>query len=307
MKILLTGGTGSFGQAFVRAALYRADVEAITVFSRDEAKQEAMRLAFSDTRLRFVLGDVRDVDSIGGAMRHCDVVMHAAALKRVPFGEANPAEFVSTNVGGCRAIIAAASQSPGVKRVLALSSDKAVAPSTLYGATKMVAERLIMWADADMPGVALSCVRYGNVLGSRGSVVELWREQAKAGAITITNPQATRFWLTLCQAVEFVLSCLDSMCGGEIFVPKPPSSTVADLAAAVAPGCAWGVIGLRDTEKMHEVLVGEDESPFAADAGNRYIIRPHGEGGGPRFVFDSLTNPLRVGAAELRTLLEGGT
>ena len=252
---------------------------------------------------RYVLGDVRDHDALCRAAVGYDAIVHAAALKRVPQGEANPAEFVSTNIGGARNVIAAA-QAAGVGKVLALSSDKAVNPATLYGATKMVAERLCQWGNADTPGVAFSSVRYGNVLGSRGSVVELWREQAKAGTITITDPQATRFWLTLPQGVAFVLSCLDTMQGGEIFVPKVPSSTVAELASGVAPGAAWNIVGLRVGEKMHEVLVGEDEALYAEDAGDRYIIRPGDKPTYGRWCYDSESNPQRIGAAELLVLLE---
>lgn len=300
MKVLLTGGTGSFGHAFTEVALGRGD--SVTVFSRDEAKQEAMCRHFPGAC--YILGDVRDRDALSRAALGHDVIVHAAALKRVPAGEANPTEFVRTNVGGARNAIAAA-QSAGVHKVLALSSDKAVNPATLYGATKMVMERLFTWADAATPGITFSCVRYGNVLGSRGSVVGLWREQMKSGAITVTDSTATRFWLTLAQGVAFVLSCLDSMRGGEVFVPKVPSSTIGELASAAAPGTSWDVIGLRVGEKLHEVLVGEDESPYVSELADRYVLRPGGVGGGVRFIYDSYGNPWRIGTEELRALLEG--
>lgn len=272
--ILVTGGTGTFGNEFVRTVLQLSPRKVI-VFSRDELKQSEMARKYPDERLRFFLGDVRDKDRLYRAFDGVDVVVHAAALKQVPACEYNPFEAVKTNVQGAQNVIEAAIDT-GVRQVVAISSDKAVQPVNLYGATKLVAEKLFCQGNAYAGAgrTRFSVVRYGNVIGSRGSVIPLFKEQAKAGVLTVTDERMTRFWLTIGQGVEFVLSCLGMQFGGEIFVPKVPSMRVMDLAAAIAPEAKVEIIGIRPGEKLHEVLVSEDDARNTVECVDRYIIRP---------------------------------
>src|SRR5215471_8094986 len=249
--ILVTGGTGSFGQQFARVMLRDYHPQKLIVFSRDELKQHEMRVNGLDhPSLRFFLGDVRDVDRLRRAMQGVDIVVHAAALKQVPAAEYNPIEAVMTNIIGARNVVDAALDC-GVKKVLALSTDKAVNPSNLYGATKLVAEKLFVQANAYSGAgpTRFSCVRYGNVVGSRGSVIPLFMAQRKTGRITVTDPGMTRFWLTLEQGVRFVTRAIEQMMGGEVFVPKLPSMSLTDLIKALAPNCEIKPIGIRPGEK----------------------------------------------------------
>ena len=276
LSVLVTGGTGSFGQKFVGTLLARHTPRRIVVFSRDELKQHEMRTRGLDhPNIRFFIGDVRDADRLRRAFEGIDVVVHAAALKQVPAGEYNPIEAVRTNIDGARNVIDAALDR-GVAKVLALSTDKAVNPVNLYGATKLVAEKLVVQANAYVgtKPIAFSCVRYGNVVGSRGSVVPLFLEQAKTGTLTITDPRMTRFWITLQQGVDFVLRCIEQMHGGEVFVPKIPSVRVTDLAAAIAPGCAIREIGIRPGEKLHEALISDDEARTTRELADMYVVEP---------------------------------
>jgi UDP-N-acetylglucosamine 4,6-dehydratase len=315
-SILITGGTGSFGRRFVEIALKRYSAKKLIVFSRDELKQHEMRISgFDHESLRFFIGDVRDQNRLRRAMRGVDIVVHAAALKQVPACEYNPIEAVATNIEGGRNVIEAALDC-GVDRVIALSTDKAVNPVNLYGATKLVAEKLFIQANAyrgDGP-TKFSCVRYGNVVGSRGSVIPLFIKQRSSGRLTVTDPRMTRFWITLDQGVEFVIASLARMTGGEVFVPKIPSMSIIDLAAAVAPGCDIEEIGIRPGEKVHEVLVSEDEARQCVEFDDHFVIQPahpwwrslknwsDGTQPPPGFVYASNTNPHWLDADQLRKL-----
>lgn len=275
-SVLVTGGTGSFGKKFVEVMLKEYHPRRLIVFSRDELKQHEMRVAgFDQPSLRYFIGDVRDADRLRRALQGVQVVVHAAALKQVPACEYNPIEAVATNIQGARNVVDAALDC-GVKRVLALSTDKAAAPINLYGATKLVAEKLFVQANAyrGIEGTRFACVRYGNVIGSRGSVVPLFLEQRLTGKVTITDPQMTRFWITLEQGVRFVISCIEKMHGGEVFIPKLPSMKMMDLARALAPDCEIDCIGIRPGEKLHESLISEDEARQAVDVADRYAILP---------------------------------
>jgi len=274
--ILVTGGTGSFGKMFAQIALSEFQLKKLIIFSRDELKQHEMRVGgFDDPRLRYFIGDVRDADRLRRAMTGVDIVVHAAALKQVPACEYNPIEAVLTNVMGARNVIDAALDT-GVKKVMALSTDKAVNPVNLYGATKLVAEKLFVQANsyAGATGARFSCVRYGNVIGSRGSVVPLFLQQRRNGHITVTDPRMTRFWITLEQGVRFVIRCIEQMHGGEVFVPKIPSMNIMDLVAAVAPGCEVRQIGIRPGEKLHEMLISEDEARHTLELDTMFIVQP---------------------------------
>lgn len=274
--VLVTGGTGSFGRKFVEILQKEHTPSKLIVFSRDELKQYEMRAGgFDAPNLRFFLGDVRDVGRLRRAMEQVTVVVHAAALKQVPACEYNPIEAVRTNVDGGVNVIDAALDC-NVERVLALSTDKAVNPVNLYGATKLVAEKLFVQANSyrGRRPSRFSCVRYGNVVGSRGSVIPLFRSQRDAGAVTVTDPRMTRFWLSLEQGVRFVIRCIERMRGGEVFVPKIPSMNIMDLAAAVAPGCDVREIGIRPGEKLHEVLLSEDEARHAVELDEMFVIQP---------------------------------
>ncbi len=276
--ILVTGGTGSFGRKFVEVMLRDYRPKKLIVFSRDELKQHEMRLIFPDnasTPLRYFIGDVRDQARLERAFRGVDLVVHAAALKQVPACEYNPIEAIKTNIVGATNIIEAAIDQ-NVQHVLALSTDKAVNPANLYGATKLCAEKLFVQGNAysTKAGPRFSCVRYGNVVGSRGSVVPLFAEQRKTGRITITDPRMTRFWLTLDQGVRFVINCIERMHGGEVFVPKIPSMNIMDLAHALAPECTVDNIGIRPGEKLHEVLLSEDEARSTVELEDMFVVQP---------------------------------
>ena len=273
--VLVTGGSGSFGRKFAEVVLNRYSPRKLIIFSRDELKQSEMQRDFNGPNLRYFIGDVRDVDRLRLAMRGVDVVVHAAALKQVPACEYNPFEAVKTNIIGASNVIAAAIEA-GVPKVLAISTDKAVNPVNLYGATKLCAEKLFVQGNAyaGEKGTRFSCARYGNVVGSRGSVVPLFVEQRQNGSVTVTDERMTRFWMTLQQGVDFVLHCLDIMYGGEVFVPKIPSMRVMDLVAAVAPGCSVRFTGIRAGEKVHEVLVSEDEAHHTFELDDLYVIKP---------------------------------
>jgi UDP-N-acetylglucosamine 4,6-dehydratase/5-epimerase len=273
--ILLTGGTGSFGKHFCKVMRKKYHPKVIRIYSRDELKQFEMRQKFGEERLRYFIGDVRDVDRLRRAMERTDIVIHAAALKQVPACEYNPIEAVKTNIHGAQNVIDAAIDA-GVKKVVALSTDKAVNPVNLYGATKLCAEKLFVQGNAYSGGrePRFSCVRYGNVIGSRGSVIPLFKEQKKNGKITVTDERMTRFWITLDQAVELVVAALVPMQGGEIFVPRIPSMKIVDLAKAVAPDCKIEEIGIRPGEKLHEILVTEEEGRNTVSYNGIYVIMP---------------------------------
>ena len=274
-NILITGGTGSFGQKCTEILLEKWDPQRLVVFSRDELKQHEMRQKFTDPRIRFFIGDVRDRDRLYRAMNGVDAVIHTAALKQVPACEYNPFEAVKTNILGGVNVIDAAIDC-GVDRVIAVSTDKAVNPVNLYGATKLCAEKLFVQGNAYSThgGTRFSCARYGNVMASRGSVIPIFIQQRTTGTVTITDKRMTRFWITLDQGVEFVLRGLQWMRGGEIFVPKIPSMSIMDLAAAIAPGCEVKFTGIRPGEKIHELLLSPDESRQALEFSDMFVIQP---------------------------------
>jgi UDP-N-acetylglucosamine 4,6-dehydratase len=319
LTILVTGGTGSFGKKFTQRMLKDYHPKKLIIFSRDELKQHEMRVAgFDHESLRYFIGDVRDRDRLVRAMNGVDIVVHAAALKQVPACEYNPLEAVATNINGAKNIVDAALDT-GVKKVLALSTDKAVNPANLYGATKLVAEKLFVQANSYSGSGAsrFSCVRYGNVVGSRGSVIPLFRSQRTSGRVTVTDVRMTRFWITLDQGVSFVTRCIEQMHGGEIFVPRIPSMNMVDLATAIAPGCRLEEIGIRPGEKLHEVLLSEDEARHAVELDSMFVIRPAyswwaiGNWTGGRalpdgFKYTSDNNPVWLSLDELREMAEEG-
>lgn len=275
-SVLITGGTGSFGKKFTKILLAEKNPRKIIIFSRDELKQHEMRVrGYDDPRLRYFIGDVRDRERLLRAMHGVDIVVHAAALKQVPACEYNPMEAVKTNILGTANVLEAALDA-GVGKVLALSTDKAVSPANLYGGTKLVAEKLVIQSNnyAAGSGTRYACVRYGNVVGSRGSVVPLFIKMRSTGKITITDERMTRFWLSLEQGVHFVINCIEQMEGGEVFVPKIPSTKVIDLARAIAPDAKIEIIGIRPGEKLHEDLLSEDEARNAVERNGMYIIKP---------------------------------
>jgi UDP-N-acetylglucosamine 4,6-dehydratase len=290
----------------------------LIIFSRDELKQHEMRMSgFDHPGLRYFIGDVRDVDRLRRAMNGVDIVVHAAALKQVPACEYNPIEAIMTNIMGARNVIEAALDT-GVKKVMAISTDKAVNPINLYGATKLCAEKLFIQSNSysGAYGTRFSCTRYGNVVGSRGSVIPLFLEQRRTGRVTVTDPRMTRFWITLEQGVRFVIRCIEQMHGGEIFVPKIPSMNIMDLVKAIAPDCEVDYIGIRPGEKLHEVLISEDEARHTLDVGNMFVIQPvhpwwrvenwaHGKSLPEGFRYTSDTNSQWLSADELRKLVEG--
>lgn len=274
--VLVTGGTGSFGKKFIEVMLNEYHPAKIIIYSRDELKQHEMQTAnFDHPSLRYFIGDVRDLQRLRRAFNGVDVVIHAAALKQVPACEYNPMEAIKTNILGSGNVVEAALDAR-VARVVALSTDKAVNPVNLYGATKLAAEKLLVQSNAYAAGsqTRISCVRYGNVVGSRGSVVPVFLKQRQNGKITITDERMTRFWISLEQGVRFVIRCAGQMCGGEVFVPKIPSMSVVDLAKAIAPDAAVSVIGIRPGEKLHEVLISEDEARTAIDLEDMYVVQP---------------------------------
>lgn len=281
--VLVTGGTGSFGKACIRILLDEYKPAKVIVFSRDELKQHEMREAgFDQANMRYFIGDIRDQARLKRAMDGVTVVIHAAALKQVPACEYNPMEAIKTNILGTANVVEAALEA-GVSKVLALSTDKAVSPVNLYGATKLAAEKLVVQSNAysgERP-TRYSCVRYGNVVGSRGSVVPIFLRQRNAGTLSVTDERMTRFWLSLEQGVRFVLRCIEEMNGGEVFVPKLPSTSILDLAQAIAPKAKLEITGIRQGEKLHEVLISEDEARTAVELDDMYVIQP---ATGPWFV-----------------------
>lgn len=300
--IFLTGGTGSFGQKFVEILLKKHQPKAIRIFSRDELKQWEMEKKFqSDPRLRFFIGDIRDADRLKRAMEGVNIVVHAAALKQVPSCEYNPFEAIYTNIIGAQNILNTAIDH-NVEKVLAVSTDKAVNPVNLYGATKMCMEKLVIAANAyvgEKHKTRMSCVRYGNVVGSRGSVVPVFLKQKESGEITITDQRMTRFWLTLEQGVEFVIQCLDRMVGGEIFVPKIESMKIGDIAEAVAPACKIKYTGIRPGEKLHECLLTADEARHAREFPTYFMVEPEHPW------WSTFKADLKNGASQGTTLPEG--
>lgn len=275
-SILLTGGTGSFGRHFCKMMVEKYHPKVIRVYSRDELKQHEMRQKFGEDVIRYFIGDIRDADRLRRAMEGVDLVIHAAALKQVPSCEYNPFEAVKTNVYGAQNIIDAAINT-GVKKVVALSTDKAVNPVNLYGATKLCSDKIFIQGNAysGSRGTRFCCVRYGNVIGSRGSVIPLFREQKKSGKITVTDPRMTRFWITLDHAVELVIKAISHMQGGEIFVPKIPSMKIMDLAKAIAPECEVEFVGIRPGEKLHEALITEEEGRHTLSFSGMYVVTPN--------------------------------
>jgi UDP-N-acetylglucosamine 4,6-dehydratase/5-epimerase len=275
--VLITGGTGSFGQACVKTILARYRVKKVIVFSRDEFKQAEMAAGFSPDQypIRYFIGDVRDKERLKWAFQEVDFVIHAAAMKQVPASEYNPTECIRTNIAGSENVVNAAAES-GVKKVIALSTDKAVSPVNLYGATKLCAEKLFIAANAFVgrKKCLYAVVRYGNVAGSRGSVVPLFMKKKDAGVLPVTHPDMTRFWLTLEQGVDFVLKSLERMTGGETFVPKVPSLKIMDLAKHICPACEIKIIGIRQGEKIHETLISKDEARNTLEAKAYYVIKP---------------------------------
>ncbi len=301
--ILVTGGTGSFGKKFIATVLSRYQPARLIVYSRDELKQFEMQQRFNHPCMRYFIGDVRDAERLDMAMRDVDFVVHAAALKQVPAAEYNPMECIKTNVGGAENVIKAALNN-GVQKVIALSTDKAANPINLYGATKLCSDKLFVAAN-NMAGknpTIFSVVRYGNVVGSRGSVVPFFDNLIKSGASTlpITHPEMTRFWLTLQQGVDFVLSNFQRMRGGELFVPKIPSVKITDLAAAMAPSLKQEIIGIRAGEKLHEVMCPADDSFHTYEFNDYYVIAPS-------ISFTSRNNDFSVNAlGETATLVAPG-
>ncbi len=274
--VLVTGGTGSFGKKFIEILVRECNPKKVIVFSRDELKQYEMQAkGFNQPNLRYFIGDVRDRDRLTRAMHGVDIVVHAAALKQVPACEYNPMEAIKTNIMGSSNVVEAALDAD-VKKVMGLSTDKAVNPVNLYGATKLAAEKLTVQSNAYAGGSAtrFSCVRYGNVVGSRGSVVPAFLKQRESGKVTITDDRMTRFWLSLEQGVRFVINCIEQMEGGEVFVPKIPSMKVVDLAKAIAPRADIDIIGIRPGEKLHEVLIAEDEARHTVELDRMFVVQP---------------------------------
>lgn len=272
--VLVTGGTGSFGKKFIRKAL-TLGVKKIIVFSRDELKQYEMKQEFHDERIRFFIGDVRDKDRLYRAFDGVDIVIHAAAMKHVDACEYNPFEAIKTNIHGAQNIIEAAIDR-GVEKVIALSTDKACSPVNLYGATKLASDKLFVAANAyvGVKKTRFAVVRYGNVVGSRGSVVPFFKKIRHTGKLPVTDERMTRFWITLDQGVQFVLDNLERMQGGEIFVPKIPSMKVTDLAKAIGPECEIEIIGIRPGEKLHEAMIMEDDARHTVEFADYYVIQP---------------------------------
>ena len=314
--ILLTGGTGSFGNKFSEILLKEHNPHAIRIFSRGEKKQLDMSNRFNDDRLRFFIGDVRDRERLYRATTNADIIVHAAALKQVPACEYNPIEAVRTNVDGAINVIDAAIDH-GVDRVIAISTDKAVHPVNLYGATKMTAEKLFIQGNSYSGKVntKFSCIRYGNVIGSRGSVIPLFLKQKETGTLTITDEKMSRFWIKLEQGVKFVIDCIGRMKGGEIFIPKIPSMKIMDLAEVIAPTAKKEVIGIRPGEKIHEILLTEDEAKHSREFNNYFTIEPehpfwdkHDMSGGkplqPEFRYTSNNNDKWLSKEELTEIIK---
>ena len=316
-SILITGGTGSFGKKCTEILLKEGPPRRLIIYSRDELKQSEMERQFDDPCLRFFIGDVRDRDRLYRAMNGVDTVIHAAALKQVPACEYNPFEAVNTNILGAMNVIDA-SIDGGVARVITISTDKAVGPINLYGATKLCAEKLFVQSNSysGVDGTRLSCSRYGNVVASRGSVIPLFLEQRERGTVTVTDERMTRFWITLEKGVEFVLHCLQVMHGGEVFVPKIPSMNIMDLVAAIAPDCEVTFTGIRPGEKIHELLISPDEARQVLEFTDMYVIQPThpwwnvqtwdgGQPPGDGFSYGSDNNPSWLTVENLREMVAG--
>ena len=316
-SILITGGTGSFGKAFLKQVLETRNPERVVIFSRDELKQYDMRQIWGDDpRVRFFIGDIRDRDRLRMAMQGVDYVVHAAALKQVDTAEYNPMEYVKTNILGSENVIQSSLEA-GVKKVVALSTDKASSPVNLYGATKLTADKLFISSNhyAMAGGTRFSVVRYGNVMGSRGSVIPYFRSIAAEGKpLPITDLRMTRFWITLPQAVEFVMSSFNDMNGGELYVPRIPSMKVTDLAEAVAPGTELVEVGIRPGEKLHEEMISSEDSRRTLRRADRYIVlptfaiwggftEPAGEPVEDGFAYTSDKNDLWLNVDQLRSML----
>lgn len=316
-SVLVTGGTGTFGKKFVRFLADNHDPTRIIIFSRDEYKQYQMARDCSDIKqLRMFIGDVRDRDRLMRAFYGVDYVVHAAASKQVVAAEYNPFEAIKTNIMGAQNVIEAAIDN-GVKKVVALSTDKAANPINLYGATKLASDKLFVAGNSYAGGRAtrFCVVRYGNVLGSRGSVLPLFLEEAEKGELTITNPDMTRFWITIDQAIELVIKAFDRMSGGEIFVPKIPSMTMGDFARTIGPDCRINIVGIRPGEKMHEIMIPSDDARHTLEYSDHYRIIPEflpwsgsaGEEGRPLpegFCYSSDTNPDRLSPEYLLKMAE---
>ncbi|MEA5090913.1 UDP-N-acetylglucosamine 4,6-dehydratase (inverting) [Solidesulfovibrio sp.] len=317
--ILITGGTGSFGHKCTETILSRYQPRKLIIFSRDEFKQYEMSQKFPtgpSSPMRYFIGDVRDKERLQRAFQSVDYVIHAAALKQVPAAEYNPTEFIKTNIHGAQNVVNVAADR-GVKKVVALSTDKAANPINLYGATKLCSDKLFVAANAfvGLDEARFSVVRYGNVLGSRGSVVPLFLKQKATGAVSVTDPRMTRFWITLEQGVDFVLKCLEHMRGGEIFVPKLPSMNIMDLAAALCPECEVKIIGIRPGEKIHEVMVPLADARRTIEFKRNYVILPDdadiltrfedspGQPVSEDFEYSSGDNPWQLSVDELKGLL----
>ncbi|MEP6464063.1 MAG: UDP-N-acetylglucosamine 4,6-dehydratase (inverting) [Frankiaceae bacterium] len=316
-SVLVTGATGSFGKAFIRYALDNLDLSRLVIFSRDEYKQYEVRSLFSDDkRLRWFIGDVRDRDRLTRAMYRINYVVHAAALKQVDTAEYNPFEYVQTNIIGSQHVVEAAIDA-GVSKVVALSTDKASSPINLYGATKLASDKLFISANHYAAGHAsrFAVVRYGNVMGSRGSVIPFFKQLAAEGKpLPITDLEMTRFWITLPQAVEFVVSSFDLMAGGELYVPRIPSIKISDLAESVAPGAKMYEIGIRPGEKLHEEMIAPDDARRTVRLKDRYVVQPmiaewgyeppaDGEPVPDGFAYRSDTNDQWLSVEEMRDMI----
>ena len=276
--VLITGGTGSFGKKCTKIILRKYKPKKLIVFSRDELKQFEMSQIYHHSKykcMRYFIGDVRDKERLYRAFQGVDYVIHAAALKQVPAAEYNPFEAVKTNIIGAQNIINVAIDQK-VKKVMSIGTDKAVSPINLYGATKLCAEKLFVQGNSysGLDGARFSCTRYGNVVGSRGSVIPVFKKQRESGRVTVTDERMTRFWITLEQGVEFVIRCIEQMQGGEVFVPKIPSMKVVDLAKVIAPDADLESIGIRAGEKLHEVLIHEDEARVTVELDDMFVVQP---------------------------------
>lgn len=320
--VLITGGTGSFGKKCTEIILKRYEPRKLIIFSRDELKQFEMSHAFPMGKypIRYFLGDVRDKERLNRAFQGVDYVIHSAALKQVPTLEYNPFEAVKTNILGAQNVINVAIDQ-GVKRVIALSTDKAANPINLYGATKLCSDKLFIAGNAytrrdGTDRTIFSVVRYGNVVGSRGSVIPFFLKRKETGVLPITDPRMTRFWITLAQGVEFVLECMEKMVGGELFVPKIPSMNIMDLAKVIGPDCRTEIVGIRAGEKLHEVMITKDDARRTIDVGEFYIVQPDFRFWGRRcnwdeakkvpeeFEFNSGTNPWFLNQQEMKSMIE---
>jgi UDP-N-acetylglucosamine 4,6-dehydratase len=320
-NILITGGTGSFGKKCTEIIIKRYKPKRLIIFSRDELKQFEMAQDFPDSKynfMRYFIGDVRDTERLNRAFRNVDIVIHAAALKQVPAAEYNPFEAVKTNILGAQNVINIAIDQ-GVKKVIALSTDKAANPINLYGATKLCSDKLFIAGNSyvGQDHSIFSVVRYGNVAGSRGSVIPFFLKCRESGVLPITDPRMTRFWITVDQGVNFVLSCLEKMVGGELFVPKLPSMNIMDLAKVIAPECKTKIIGIRPGEKLHELMITKDDARCTLEFKDHYIIQPdfrfwqrrykHSKGKPVQegFEYSSGNNPWQLTEETMREIIQG--